>query len=80
MTGTTRAKTPSENSGELFQAWRLADHGARTAERVMLDEAMRSLEGMCPFPSSTRREHTESLRAGASELFKVAMATMDERT
>jgi len=75
----TRAKTPSMNSSDLFQSWRLADQEARTAERVMLDDAMRSLEGMCPFPSSTRREHTTSLRAGASELFKVAMATMDGR-
>jgi len=74
-----KAKTPSVNSGDLFQAWRLADHGARFAERVMLDEAIRSLTGLCDFPSSTRREHTKSLRAEASELFKFAMATMDER-
>ena len=75
----TRAKTPSMNSSDLFQAWRLADHEARTAERVMLDDAMRSLEGMCPFPSSTRREQNTSLRAGASELLLVAMSTMGGR-
>jgi len=75
----TRAKPPSMISGDLFQEWRLADQGARTAERVMWDEAMRSLEGMCEFPSSARREQTKSLRAGASELFRVAMAKMDER-
>jgi hypothetical protein len=75
----TKAKTLRMNTSELFQAWRLADQEARTAERVMLDDAMRSVEGLCPFPSSTRREQSTSLRAGASELLLVAMATMDAR-
>ena len=68
------------NSVGLFEAWRLADHGARFAERVMLDEAMRSVNGMCDYPSSTRREQTEGLRADASELYIVAMAKMDPRS
>jgi len=46
----------------------------------MLDEAMRSVHGMCDFPSSTRREQTKGLRADASELFMVAMAKMDPRS
>jgi hypothetical protein len=76
----TRAKIRSMNSADLFEAWRSADHGARLAERVMLDEAMRSVHGMCDFPSSTRMEQTEGLRADASELFIVAMAKMDPRS
>jgi len=66
-------------STSFFQAWRLADQSARIAERKMFDEAMRSLEGMCNFPSPARREQTMSLRAKADELFKRAMARMGEQ-
>jgi hypothetical protein len=67
------------NPSGIFEAWRSADQSARIAERTMFDEAMRALEGMCNFPSSTRREQTVGLRAQADELFKRAMARMVER-
>jgi len=71
-----RAVSPRLNSGALFEAWRLADQQARIAERVMIDQAMRALDGMCAFPSPARREQTRILRSRASELFKFAMAKM----
>jgi hypothetical protein len=45
----------------------------------MFDDAMRSLDGMCGFPSSTRREQIKGLRAKANEMFEIAMAKMNER-
>jgi hypothetical protein len=71
-----KAVSPRLDSGALFEAWRVADQEARTAERVIFDQAMRSLAGMCDFPSSTRMEQTRNLRARANELFNFAMAKM----
>jgi hypothetical protein len=67
------------NSSDLFEAWRLADQAARTAERSLFCEAMRSVDGMCDFPSSAKTEHGKNLRARANELFEIAMAKMNER-
>jgi hypothetical protein len=74
----TRAKTPSIDSSELFERWRLADQKARTAERLLFCEAMRSRQAMCEFPSSAKREQAKNLRASANELFELAMAKMNE--
>jgi hypothetical protein len=65
-------------STDLFHEWRAANRIAAAAEKAMLKDSIRALEGKGEPPSPADACRLKRLRADADDLFQLAMAQMGE--
>jgi hypothetical protein len=62
---------------DFFKAWRAADRAAWAAEKAVLAESLRAIEGQGDSPASVEVNRAKCLRGAANHLFYVAMAEME---
>jgi hypothetical protein len=65
---------------DLFQEWRVADRAAFLAEKDVLADSLRSIEGSGEPPAFEKVDRAKALRATANLLFEDAMAEMSARS
>lgn len=62
---------------DYFEAWRAADRAARTAEKAVLADSLRAIDGRGASPAPAEVNRAKCLRGAANHLFHVAMAEME---